>query len=31
VHAGGTVTLVEAALGQIPLFFRDGASLPITA
>ena len=29
VHAGGTVTPVEAPLGQIPLFLRDGAALPI--
>ena len=29
VHAGGTVIRAEAPLGQIPLFVRDGAALPI--
>jgi len=29
VHAGGTVARAEAPLGQIPLFLRDGAALPI--
>ena len=29
VHPGGTETPVAAPLGQIPLFLRDGASLPI--
>jgi alpha-D-xyloside xylohydrolase len=30
-HQGGAAVHVEAPLGQIPLFLRDGASLPITA
>jgi alpha-D-xyloside xylohydrolase len=29
-HQGGAAVHVEAPLGQIPLFLRDGASLPIT-
>jgi alpha-D-xyloside xylohydrolase len=29
VHAGGTMAAVDAPLGQIPLFLRDGASLPL--
>jgi alpha-D-xyloside xylohydrolase len=31
VHPGGIVIPAAAPLGQIPLFLRDGASLPITA